>query len=41
MKDFILVAVMAAGVIALAPKAKHCYSPYNNTLQHDIHRVCK
>jgi len=41
MKDFIIVSLMAAGVMALAPKAKRCTSPYNNTLQHDIYRVCQ
>lgn len=41
MKDFILVFLMGGIVMAVAPKAKHCYSPYNNTLQHDIHRICK
>jgi len=41
MRDFIIVALMGLGVMALAPKAKHCTSPYNNTLQHDIYRICK
>lgn len=41
MKDFIIVALMAVGVMALVPKAKHCTSPYKNTLQHDMHRVCE
>lgn len=40
MKDFIIVALMAGLVIAVAPKSKKCTSRYNNTLQHDIYRIC-